>query len=160
MNYTVANIDMAISDLHCGQEKVTQNGTTKQCRNPRNWQDFVDALDGVDLTLTQRAVLQAHYKFADPDGRNCRASVETIAAYLSCSVSTVTKARRALRDGGWLIERSRGHNSKDENRASVFDVVIPAAVTRYPSKPQRAPRNPCGINQHTRGRRRSELHNR
>lgn len=112
----------------------------------------MDSLAGVDLSLGERATLLAHYKFADQDGRNCRASTETIAAYLNTSVDTVKKYRRSLRASGWLVEVERGHNTgAGGNTTSHHEVAIPLGLVIDAPRPKRAPRNPKGANQYSRG---------
>lgn len=96
-------------------------------KRPNDVYDLLRRLDGVDLSLAQRAVLLAQYKYADRDGTNSRPSVETLAAYLSVSERTVQEHRTALRNKGWLIEKRRGRNVGRSNvkTTSVYEVVIP-----------------------------------
>jgi hypothetical protein len=96
-------------------------------KRPTDGYDLLRRMDGVDLTLAERAVLLAQYKFADRDGTNSRPNLETLATYLSVSERTVRVHRTALRDKGWLIEKRRGRNVGRSNlkSASVYEVVIP-----------------------------------
>lgn len=98
-------------------------------------------------------MLQAHYKYADPDGRNCRATVATIQGYLwDISESSVKRHRATLREKGWLRLRQRGRNTGGGSVASLFDVVIPSGSIINAPRPPRA-KNRTGENQHTKAQR-------
>ena len=86
-------------------------------------------------------------------GRNVRTSHATVARALGCSVDTVRRARRVLRDLGWSVEVVRGrymtteereaatrtHGSKQRRFASTHCLTIPARVrAMHPY--------PCGVN--------------
>lgn len=97
-----------------------------------------------------QAVTTADANTADTTtGRNVRTSHATVAKKLGCSVDTVRRARRVLRDLGWAVEITRGrymtqaerilaslHKDTYQNRfASNRSLTIPAravAVHPYP----------------------------
>lgn len=97
-----------------------------------------------------QAVSTADANTADTTtGRNVRTSHATVAKKLGCSVDTVRRARRVLRDLGWAVEITRGrymtqaerilaslHKDTYQNRfASNRSLTIPAravAVHPYP----------------------------
>lgn len=111
---------------------------------------LLEALDGSDLTLAERGVLLAQFRFADhSNGRNSFVGENRLAEYLNTSVATVRRSRRALRTKGWLIERKRGRHGSDKDFASIYEVVIPAVQSVAAQKPKRRARNPHGLNQYT-----------
>jgi len=110
---------------------------------------LLNALDGSDLSVNARAVLVAQFKFAThATGRDSRPSEARLMEFLGpdMSQSRLRRARKELRDKGWLIERKRGHNGKTEDSASMYDVVIPPARVPARPKPKRATNNPGGYN--------------
>lgn len=118
-------------------------------KRPDGAYDLMTRLDGADLSLTERAVLLAQYKFGDKDGTNSYVGEERLAEYLNTSDRTVRRTRKSLRDKGWLVERERGHNLGDKPVPSLYWVVIPTPVPiAATQKPKRVP-NPTGRNQHT-----------
>lgn len=97
-------------------------------------------------------------------GRNVRTAHATVARFLGCSMDTVRRARRVLRDLGWSVETVRGrymttaereaatheHGSRQRRFASTRCLTIPArvramhpypcGVKSFPSEPsQRVP---------------------
>ncbi|WP_137147405.1 helix-turn-helix domain-containing protein [Mycolicibacterium sp. CR10] len=116
-------------------------------KRPRDIFDLLNQMDRADLSLPQRAVLIAQYRHADKDGRNSYASEKRLAEDLSTTERTIRSNRQRLREKGWLIEHSRGRNSRDGDKASVYEVVIPLHQAP-PSKARRKANNPTGSNQY------------
>lgn len=111
----------------------------------------MEATDGADLTLNERAVLMAQFRFADfASGRNSFVSEDRLAEFLQTSTATIRRSRRELRRKGWLIERKRGRNTGNNDTASIYEVVIPAAQSAPVNKPKRRANNPDGFNRHKR----------
>jgi hypothetical protein len=119
-------------------------------KNPPYFIQLLNAMDGADLSANARLVLMAQFKFGThANGRDSRVSEARLLEYLqSFSVRTLQRARKELRDKGWLIERERGHNGKDRDIASMYDIAIPppSTVQAASQRPKRAPRNPEGYN--------------
>lgn len=95
-------------------------------------------------------------------GRNVRTSHATVAKTLHCSVDTVRRARRVLRDLGWAVEITRGrymtqaerilaslHKDTYQNRfASNRSLTIPArarAVHPYPEGVKNSSHKPSRV---------------
>ncbi|MEX5268536.1 hypothetical protein [Kocuria sp. CPCC 204721] len=147
------------------------------CWNTRSqWLELLRADLDRDDAVT---VLRAHhaspvtvYRVARMDaaaadtttGRNVRTAHATVARFLGCSMDTVRRARRVLRDLGWSVETVRGrymtstereaatraHGSLQRRFASTRCLTIPArvramhpypcGVKSFPSEPsQRVP---------------------
>jgi len=89
----------------------------------------------------------AQFKFGDhSNGRDSFVSEQRVAEYTGVSIATVRRARKALRDKKWLIEKERGHAITGQKMAPVYWVTIPQFRPPAP-KPKRAPRNRTGRNQ-------------
>ena len=110
-----------------------------------------------------QAVATEDAKTADTTtGRNVRTSHATVAKALRCSVDTVRRARRVLRDLGWAVEITRGrymtqaerilaslHKDTYQNRfASNRSLTIPArarAVHPYPEGVKNSSHKPSRV---------------
>lgn len=109
--------------------------------------DLLDHMAGADLSLPERAVLVQQYKYADKDGRTSYVSEKRLADDLFTTDKNIRNHRRKLRIKGWLIERERGKNTRDGDRASVYDVVIPL-FQKPATRARRKANNASGWNQH------------
>lgn len=111
---------------------------------------LLNALDGADLSANARNVLMAQFKFGThANGRDSKVGEARLVAYLQTSPATLRRGRKELREKGWLIERKRGHNGRDEDVPSHYDIAIPPPTAPAP-KTSRAPRNREGFNKYKR----------
>jgi hypothetical protein len=90
----------------------------------------------------------AQFKFGNhTNGRDSYVSEHRLAQYTALSVSTVRRSRRSLRDGGWLHERDRGHDTGGRKTSSTYWVTIPPHRPTREKLAKRRPNNPRGRNQ-------------
>jgi hypothetical protein len=93
------------------------------------WARAVDDADPKVLTTGPRALALSLFRYADPDGANCRPGDRLLAAKHNVSARTIKRWRTRLVAAGYLIQMARGRSagrvSGGEGRAAVWQLATP-----------------------------------
>ena len=98
-------------------------------RKPPSKIEYPKTLRGLPLTLAERAVLLDLWAYSGADMREARPSKATLAKNLSMSRDGVRKALRSLEEKGFIVAVQRGGWTDQGNRATHYDLVVPAPGT-------------------------------